>query len=158
VHVALIGGNEFTDFMVPLSICDRYFILEPGNPDPRVSVMVIHEGNAAFEILRNQPIDNPLSTVTKTPPGILTILTVSDRESGRFLYKVRPTSETSVVFGTIEGEEMTVAISDRQIRINNGNTFENNGLHGIGLSIDAHGGFAIGSSIPSAILKPSRPA
>ena len=95
---------------LPLAFAGRYFILEPGNPDPLISVVVEHEGEPVFEVLKNQPQDTVFTVAEKTPPGIVT---VSNRETKRFLYKIRPSSETSVVFGTIQGDEITVRLNDK---------------------------------------------
>src|SRR5690348_9973760 len=96
------GGNEFDgNFSVPLAFEGRYFILEPGEPDPLVTVVREVDGSPVFEVLKNEPVGEETS---KTGAGIVT---VGDRAGG-FLYKVRPGSETSVVFGTISGEEVDV--------------------------------------------------
>lgn len=143
------GGSEFTNCSVPLAFKDRYFIIEPGTPDPVVSVVFDHKGSPMFEILKNEPMDNPLSIVSKTPPGIVT---VAERQTNRFLYKVRPGSETSVVFGTISGEEISASVTDRQIRVG-GITIENcvfNGV-GAGVVVEENGRVGIGAPIPEVL-------
>ena len=145
------GGSEFIDCSVPLAFAGRYFILEPGTPDPLLSVVVEYRGKPVFEVLKNEPVENPLSKVSKTRPGVVTVV---DRKSGRFLYKVRPGSETSVVFGTIKGEEISATVTDRQIRVG-GITVENcvfNGV-GAGIVVDESGGVGIGAPIPPALLR-----
>ncbi|HEX9582756.1 MAG TPA: hypothetical protein VF970_16760, partial [Gemmatimonadales bacterium] len=81
--MARFGGNEFTSFFVPLVFQDRYFILEPANPT-LITVVQNRQGQPVFEVLKNEPVSNDITEVTRTPPGIVT---VSDRASGRFLYK-----------------------------------------------------------------------
>ena len=122
--MARFGGNEFTTFSVPLAFEGRYFILEPGDP-PRVSVVREYEGAPVFEVMRNEPVDNPLSEVTKTAAGVVT---VSDK-TGKFLYKVRPHYETSVVFGKMDGGEVSARVTDRNIQVG-GITLENNVFSG----------------------------
>lgn len=39
-----LGNNRFLNCSLPLAFAGRYFILEPGNPDPLISVVVEHEG------------------------------------------------------------------------------------------------------------------
>ena len=143
------GGNEFTNFSVPLAFAGRYFILEPGNP-PLVSVVLEHNGNPLFEIIKNQPTHNPVSQVSKTPAGIVT---VSD-ETGKFLYKVRPGSETSVVFGKIDGGEISVHITDAYIKVGT-DKIQNNLFVGTmaGVVVHEDGGFAIGAPIPPVLLR-----
>ena len=146
-----LGGSEFINCSVPLAFAGRYFILEPGAPDPLLSVVLEYQGKPVFEVLKNEPVENPLSKVSKTPPGIVT---VADRMTDRFLYKVRPGSETSLVFGTIRGEEISATITDRQIRVG-GITVENcvfNGV-GAGIVVDESGGVGIGAPIPPALLR-----
>ena len=147
--MARFGGNEFTTFSVPLAFEGRYFILEPGDP-PRVSVVREYEGAPVFEVVRNEPVDNPLSEVTKTAAGVVT---VSDK-TGKFLYKVRPHYETSVVFGKIDGGEVLVRITDRNIQVG-GNTIANSVFIDTmaGVVVRADGGMGIGARIPPALLR-----
>ena len=132
--MARFGGNEFEgDFSVPLAFEGRYFILEPGDPEPLVSVVREVDGAPEFEVLKNEPVGDRAS---KTAAGVVTV----GAASGGFLYKVRPGSETSVVFGTVSGEEIDVRISDREIRAG-GITLQNNKFSGqmAGVLIDEIG-------------------
>ena len=142
------GGNEFTHFSVPLVFCGRYFVLEPGEP-PQLTVFVEQNGAPVFEVLRNEPVDNPRSDVSRTPAGIVT---VSDRETGRFLYKIRPASDTSVAFGTLDGGEVQAKISDRALSVG-GITLENNMFDGVmaGVVVRDDGGVGIGCALPAAV-------
>lgn len=146
--MARFGGNEFTSFSVPLVFDGRYFILEPGNP-PLITVVSSQGGQPRFEVLKNQPVTDDVSEVTSTPPGIVT---VSDRASGRFLYKVRPGSETSVIFGQLDGGELQVRITDRRIQIG-GTVLENNTFSGTmaGVVVRPDGGMSIGAPIPPEV-------
>jgi hypothetical protein len=126
------GGSIFNNCSVPLAFEGHYFIVEGGDP-PLVSVALEREGQVSFEILRNQPGPG-LNNVTKTAAGVVT---VTDPETGRFLYKVRPGSETSIVFGRPTGEEgMGARVTDRMIQVG-GNTFESLAFNGA-ISIDSH--------------------
>jgi hypothetical protein len=147
--MARFGGNEFTSFSVPLVFGDRYFVLEPGEP-PLLSVFVERDETPAFEVLRNQPVDNPHADVLKSPAGIVT---VSDRETGRFLYKIRPGSETSVAFGKLQGGEVTARISDKALSVG-GITLENNTFDGVmaGVVVRDDGGVGIGCALPAAVV------
>ena len=143
------GSSEFINCSAPLAFEGRYFIIEPGTPDSVVSVVLDYKGQPIFEVLKNEPVENPLSIVSKTPPGIVT---VAERETGRFLYKVRPGSETSIVFGTISGEEVSASVTDRQIRVG-GITIENCLFNdvGAGVVVDKNGGVGIGAPIPEVL-------
>ena len=145
------GGSEFINCSVPLAFEGRYFIVEPGDPASLISVVLDFEGKPIFEVFKNQPVDNPLTTVSKTPPGILTVI---DKQSRTFLYKIRPGSETSIVFGTIKGDEINVAITDRQIKVGT-NTIQNCVFNGVGAGIVVYksGGFGIGAPIPESLRK-----
>jgi len=147
--MAKFGGNEFIDFSVPLIFEGRYFIMEPGNP-PNITVVHEIKGTPVFEVLKNEPSSNPSTDVSKTPPGIISI---SDKESGRFLYKIRPGSETSVAFGKLDGGEFSATISDKKIQVA-GVTLENNIFKGnmAGVIVRPDGSVKIGASIPAQVL------
>jgi hypothetical protein len=53
--MARFGGNEFTDFSVPLVFAGRYFILEPATPRPLITVFLERDGKPVFEVLKNEP-------------------------------------------------------------------------------------------------------
>jgi len=87
--------------------------MEDGNP-PQISVLAEHGGRFQLEILRNEPQDSPTGSVSTTPPGIVT-MTAPD---GRFIYKLRPASVTSVTFGRLPGAgDLEARISDRGVKI-----------------------------------------
>lgn len=148
--MARFGGNEFTHFSVPLVFSGRYFILEPGNP-PELTVVIIHEGNPVFEILKNQPCENSITVCTVNPTGIVT---VAEGDKGGFLYKVRPGNETSIAFGRIRDGEFEVRISDRRIQAG-GIILENNTFNGVmaGVVIRDDGSVGIGAALPSEIIE-----
>jgi len=145
-----LGSNRF-ECPVPLVFNNRYFLLEPGTPTPLLSVVLEHDGAPVFEILRNEPNENPLTSVSRTPPGIVT---VSNKETGRFMYKVRPGSDTSIVFGTLQDEELEVIINDQEVKVGS-NVFRKNLVVGsqTGIVIDENGGISIGASIPQGLLQ-----
>jgi hypothetical protein len=140
--------NELTTFSVPLAFEGRYFILEHCTP-PRVSVVREHEGFPVFEVVRNEPGDAPMSEVTKTPAGVVT---VSDK-AGHLLYKVRPQDETSVVLEKADGGEVSVLITDQKIRVGVA-TIKNTQFNGAmaGIVVWANGGVGLNASIPSTLL------
>lgn len=142
--MTIIGGNQL-NCTIPFAFIGRYFIVE-GEDMSRISVVVEHEGKPVFEILRNEPQDNPVSEVTKTAPGIITI---SDRISQKFLYKIRPDSETSIIFGTLSGENISAVINDKEIRIGKGKITRNT-VAGcdVGVIVEENGRVGIGASMP----------
>ena len=143
------GGNEFLNYSIPVVFEGRYFILEPGDIST-ISVVVEKDGKPVFEILKNEPVTNELTNVSKTSVGIIT---VSDKRTDKFLYKVRPASETSVVFGKIDGTEISINISDKKILVGS-NSFENNTFYGniAGIVVYPDGNIMVGTSIPKKIL------
>jgi len=147
--MARFGGNEFKSFSVPLVFGGRYFVLEPGEL-PQLTVFVERGGLAEFEVLRNEPVDSPHSAVTKSAAGVVT---VTDRESGRFLYKIRPGSETSVAFGTLQGGDVQARISDKALSVG-GITLTNNRFDGVmaGVVVQDDGGVGIGCALPPAVV------
>jgi hypothetical protein len=143
------GGSTFINCSVPLAFKGRYFILESGDP-PSFSVVLEHNGKPIFEIKKNVPSDNPITVASISGAGIIT---VSDKATGKFLYKFRPESETSIVFGKIDGGEISAKISDKRIQVG-GVTLENcifNGV-GAGVVVDGNGGIGIGAPIPKSLL------
>lgn len=142
------GGNEFTDFSVPLVFEGRYFVLEPGDP-PRMTVLLERDQQPVFEVLKNQPNENAVTDVTAGQTGVATVVA---KATGRFLYKVRPASETSVVFGKLDGGEISVRITDRAIQVG-GITVENNRFIGstAGVVVGPDGSVGIGAPIPQPI-------
>ena len=143
------GGSTFINCSVPLAFKGRYFVLEPSDP-PSFSVILEHNGNPVFEIRQNQPSDNPVTDVSISAAGIVT---VSDKATGRFLYKFRPESETSIVFGKIDGGEISAKISDKRIQVG-GITLENCTFNGVGAGVAVYenGGVGIGAPIPASLL------
>ncbi|WP_372523835.1 hypothetical protein [Sulfuricaulis sp.] len=148
--MARFGGNEFSSFSVPLVFDGRYFVLEPGNP-VLLSVFIEREGKPIFEVLKNKGVNNPITDVASNVTGVLT---VTDKMSGKFLYKVRPGSETSIAFGKLDGGEISARVSDRSIQVG-GITLENNQFHGVmaGVVVQANGAVGIGAPIPPTVLK-----
>jgi len=148
--MARFGGSEFTGFSVPLVFSGRYFVLEPGDVAV-LSVFVEQNERPVFEILKDKPVENAVSDVTVNPTGIVA---VSDKASGRFLYKVRPGSETSVVFGKLDGGEISARITDRQIQVG-GVTIEHCRFVGnmAGVVVEPGGGVGIGAPIPPLVLQ-----
>ncbi len=142
------GGNEFTDFSVPLVFEGRYFVLEPGDP-PRMTVLLERDQQPVFEVLKNEPNENEVTDVTANQTGVVTVVA---KGTGRFLYKVRPASETSVAFGKLDGGEISARISDRAIQVG-GITVENNRFIGsmAGVVVGTEGSIHIGPLIPQPI-------
>jgi hypothetical protein len=143
------GGNEFIGFSVPLVFGGRYFVLEPGNP-PLLSVFLELNGQAVFEVLKNKPIPNPQSEVSSTGAGIVA---VTDKKTKRFLYKIRPASSTSVVFGKLDGSEINVQITDKNIHVGT-NIFQNNTFDGMmaGIVIHENGEIIVGAKLPPIVV------
>ncbi len=103
-----------------------------------------------FEVLKNRPMANGITDMNETSAGIVA---VSKRSSGEFLYKVRPDSETSVVFGKLEGDTIDVKITDRYILIG-GMRLENCEFRGVaGVVVRRDGTTAIGAPVPE-FLRP----
>ncbi len=143
------GGSTFINCSVPLAFKGRYFILESGNP-PSFSVVLEHSGKPVFEVKKNVPSENPVTEVSISMAGVVT---VSDKTTGKFLYKFRPESETSIVFGKIDGGEISAKISDKRIQVG-GTTLENCTFNGVGAGVvvDENGGIGIGAPIPKSLL------
>jgi hypothetical protein len=104
-----------------------------------------------LKTLKNKPVSNTLTDVTSNATGVVTVL---DEKSGKFLYKVRPGSETSVAFGKLDGGEISARITDREIQVG-GIRVENCSFGGnmAGVVVDPSGGVGIGAPLPPIVLK-----
>jgi hypothetical protein len=144
------GGNEFKSLSVPLVFAGRHFILEAGNP-PLLSVFIEHEGGIVFEVLKNNPMANQFTEVSRSGAGIIT---VSEKRTNRFLYKIRPGSETSVAFGMLEKGNVVVRITDAFLQIGStkvqNNVFDDNMA---GVIVDESGTISIGVRLPQSVVR-----
>ncbi len=150
--MARFGGNEFTNYSVPLVFAGRAFLLEPRRPIPLTSVVVEAGGGFYFEILKNNPGESPVSVVESGQTGEIV---VRDKQTARLLYKVRPASETSVVFGTLAGEEgVSARITDRFLQVG-GVKLENSVFNGVmaGVLVNPDGSIGIGAAIPPRLAQ-----
>ena len=149
--MAQFGGNEFTGFSVPLVFEERYFIIEPGSP-PLVTVVMEIEEEPVFEILKNQPCLNDVTLASSDSKGIVT---VSDKATGKFLYRVLPDSETVVIFAKSDGGDCPAVITDDEIRLG-GMIVENAPYQGslAGVVVDPEIGMGmIGVPLPPLVAK-----
>lgn len=146
--MAKIGGSNFVNCSVPFAIKGRYFIVSQNIP-PLFSVVREYNGKPLFEIINNQPVDNPYTNSEINSSGIIT---VSDKKSGKFLYKFRPDSETSIVFGSIEDGEITAKISDKKISVG-GMTIEKSTIQApVGIIVTDEG-IGVGAQLPQGLIK-----
>jgi hypothetical protein len=139
-----IGGNLFS-CPIPLVFKNRYFFVAKGDKEDIFSVFILKDGEPVFEVYENQPHDNPLTEVTKTPVGVIT---VSDKKSGAFMYKIRPGYKASSIFGRIKDKEAEIFISDRELRVG-GTTLRDNSIQAeVGVILNDDGSTSIGATIP----------
>ncbi len=144
-----IGSNTFVNCIIPIAFENRYFILEQENNKDIFSVFTLHEGKPIFEIFRNQPQGNPITEVSKTPVGIIT---VGEKGEGGFLYKVRPAYNGSSIFGRIRGEEIEIKITDKAIFVGT-NSFQRNVIIGcnVGIIVKKDGSIGMGGPLPPEV-------
>ncbi len=146
-----IGGNKFEKVFIPLAFEDRYFMVEEQGGNDVWTVLTRSEGKPVIEIMRNKPQENPITVSDTNPTGIIT---VADPKTGQFIYKLRPGSKNSSIFGKINGKETEIKITDREIRIGT-NVFQNNMITGfpVGIRVDMSGGIDLGSGLPPELQK-----
>ncbi len=144
--MANIGSNQFKNVTFPLVFEDRYFMLEASPEKDVWTVLQLKDGDLIIEVLKNEPHQNPSTEVTTNPTGIIT---VSDKDSGKFLYKIRPGSKNTSIFGSINGAETEIKITDKEIRVGT-NSFQNNMVIGssVGIMVDKKGGMSMGGGLP----------
>jgi hypothetical protein len=121
-------------------------MLESSGDDDIWTVFTVQNGKPIIEVLKNAPQENSVSTAETNSTGIVT---VSNSETGSFIYKLRPGNKNSSIFGRINGEETEIKISDKQILIGT-NTFQNNHVIGcaVGIIVNKNGGIGMGAGLP----------
>lgn len=149
--MAKVGGNQFNDVTFPLVFEDRYFMLEASPEKDVWTVLQLKDGDLIIEVLQNEPHPNPSTEVTTNPTGIIT---VSDKDSGKFLYKIRPENKNTSIFGSINGAETEIKITDKEIRVGT-NSFQKNMVIGssVGIMVDKNGGMGMGGGLPKEFKK-----
>jgi hypothetical protein len=141
-----IGSDRFVDAVVPLILDDRFFLLQEQDGKDIWTIFTFQGGEPVIEILYNEPKDNPQSTVRTNPTGIMT---VSDPQSGKFLYRIRPGSKRSTIFAVIGSQETEIEVLDRKVRIGT-NVFKHNIIAGLPVGIEVcRGRIVIGASLPA---------
>lgn len=153
------GGSKFARCSVPFAFRGRYFIIEGEGDQTTVSVVVSRGGSPAFEVLRDEPGENAGSSVSRDGAGVVT---VTDAVSGEFLYKVRPGSQATVVFGTAQGPELEARVDDERIVIRGRQGEEvvdiikaaNCSFDGVGAGVlvDHDGKISMGAPVPPELL------
>ena len=148
--MARLDETGFNQYSVPLVFKDRYFILEPGDP-PLLTVVSEKDGETFFEVLKNEPRENPLSEASLPSPGTIA---VSPKSGGDLLYTIHPGTETKVAFVKIDGEQMTARITESSVEVE-GITLRNNTFIGdmTGVSLMPDGGVSIGARIPRRVIE-----
>jgi len=142
----MIGGNNFLNCIVPIIFEDRYFVLEQEDNQDLFTVFTLHGAKPILEIEQNEPRDNPLTEVSTTSAGFIT---VGQKGGGDFIYKVRPVYKGSSIFGRIKGDETEIRITDRAIEVGT-NRFEQCNVQGreVGIIVHRNGGIGFGASLP----------
>jgi hypothetical protein len=156
------GGNEFSNCLVPLIVKDRIVVVEPGEMNPftktpnwLISIGRGQGGKIEWDIIRNKPVQNAKCEISTTSAGIIT---VADKATGRFAYKVRPGSTSSLVFGHVEEGGYEITIKDVETVIKRGNvtiaTITKNSFDGVqaGIVIGEDDSIAIGARVPDRFI------
>lgn len=143
----IIGGNEFINCSFPLALNNKYFLIEEG-AEHLFTVFNIENGKVITEIFKNEPQDNPYTRGTKNATGIIT---VCDNQTGNFIYKIRPGSKSSEIFGRIVDEEEPIIIKDNYIEYKT-HRFQGCGFYGqVGIKINADGTTRVAALLPQEL-------
>lgn len=139
-----VRGN----FFVPLVFSHRYFIYQ-GEEIPFLSVLLEDEGNVLLELHRNQAVGLPTLEIKKE----LNTIRVSDKISGRMLYKINPGPPATVILYKENQDEIVVNITETTIQVG-GMNLENNmfGSNMACLLVEKQGGMGIGASLPLNVI------
>ncbi len=149
--MALINESKLNNCSVPLTFEGHYFLLESGAL-PEISVIREFEGRPVFEIRRNKPAENPLSDSSEDEHGVVSVF---DKQTGRFLFTLSPGLETNVVLGITGGKAIAARIADNRIHVS-GDTIYNCVFNGSAttLFVDYEGHLNVETSlVPPAALQ-----
>jgi hypothetical protein len=119
--------------------------LEQRNEQDIFTVFTLDD-DLIFEILRNEPHDNPLTDVSKTPTGVIS---VAQKGANDFIYKVRPEYKGSSIVGIIKEQEIEIKITDTAIYVGT-HVFQGNMVAGceVGIIVLKDGLITIGAQLP----------
>jgi hypothetical protein len=145
--MAHFAGQTFSGFSIPLIFEDRVFILESADSS-LITVVRDLNGEPFFEILKNEPCATKWSVASIDSARVVT---VCEKASGRFLYRVGLGTETIVSFRKPDDKEFSVAITDEEIRAG-GMIFNNHPFR------DAMAGVLIDPEIEVGMMDPPVPA
>jgi hypothetical protein len=148
--MANVGSNKFDEVACPLVFENRYFLVDQSVEDPKWTVLSLKDGDLIIEVLNNQPQKNKITEVETNPTGIIT---VSDQKSDKFLYKIRPDSRSTSIFGSIRGEVTEIRITDKEIRVGT-NVFRRNSVKNSPIGVLVHNDGAVslgGGRLPKEI-------
>jgi len=140
-----IGGCLFR-CPIPIIFKDRYFFVAKSDGKDLFSVFILKDGKPVFEVYENQPMNNTVTDVSKTSRGIIT---VSDKNTGDFLYKIRPGYKGSSIFGHIKDNKIEIYISDRELRAGGVTLLGSTVQSEVGIILYEDGSTAVGASIPA---------
>ncbi len=111
--MAQFAGQTFSGFSVPLIFEDRVFIRESAGSS-LITVVRDVDGEPIFEILKNEPRATEWSVAATDPAGVVTL---TEKASGRFLYRLHPGTETTIFFKRPDDEEFSVVITNEEIQV-----------------------------------------
>ncbi len=140
------GNNDFQHVAVPLAIGRRYFIFHDSS-----TLSVLYDDPADEPVWEIQA-DKPGTNATSAAPGVITVVNPA---TGQTIYKVRPGTELSILFGNTREGEVTATITARHIDIN-GTYFERARISasGVGIMVTTDGRqTSMGMPIPAKVLR-----
>jgi len=137
-----VGANKFDNVACPLVFENRYFLVDQSTGDAQWTVLSLQNGDLIIEVLNNKPQKNNITEVVTNPTGIIT---VSDPISDKFLYKIRPGSRSTSIFGSICGEETEIKITDKEILVGTKRFYRNRVVNSpIGVLVRQSGSVGLG--------------
>jgi len=147
--MTLILGYQFEEYSIPLAFAGRYLIVEQAPDGLMVSMLLDHEEAPVFDILKNEPIGNPYSSVVNSVPGVFDV----KDNTGRPVYQLQVGAEIKAVLYLDSGEELEVSLTKDSIRagkLDIPNTF-NPAV--IGAKVSPGGSVGVGNYVPYSLLK-----
>lgn len=150
IAMEAIGGNAYEAYSFPVAVDEHFFILEPGQ---LVSVVVFKDDQVFYEIQSNEAasLENPFTDVEVQVNGTISAW---DKETRALVFRVRPTYDGSVIFGTIECGDIEVRLRDDGIFMGELRVADNASEVGtVGVTLESNGAVKYGSSVPRQLAE-----
>lgn len=146
-----LGTNTFEFASFPISLdYKRFFLIGSENGQYFISVIVTDGNVVGWEVVDNQPYENPFSYSFTTRAGKLVVI---DAETGDTIYKADVGSEINLSYFSPPKPQIVKVTQNKLIA--GGVTLMRNDFRGegsVGVVLDTNGGLGIGARAPIEVM------